>query len=54
MTNAPALFRLILQVPDLDQAAKFYAKLLADEGRGIPRATSRRLRAAARKRQGPR
>jgi len=39
MTNAPALFRLILQVPDLDQAAEFYAKLLADEGRRIPRAS---------------
>ncbi len=39
MANAPALFRLILQVPDLDQAAEFYAKLLADEGRRIPRAS---------------
>ena len=39
MAKAPALFRLILQVPDLDQAAEFYAKLLADEGRRIPRAS---------------
>jgi extradiol dioxygenase family protein len=39
MANAPALFRLILQVPDLDQAAEFYSKLLADEGRRIPRAS---------------
>jgi catechol-2,3-dioxygenase len=40
MANAPALFRLILQVDDLDKAADFYAKLLADPGRRIPR-TSR-------------
>ncbi|MDQ3665602.1 MAG: VOC family protein [Acidobacteriota bacterium] len=39
MTNVPALFRLILQVPDLDEAAEFYATLLADEGRRIPRAS---------------
>lgn len=39
MASAPALFRLILQVPDLDQAAEFYSKLLADEGRRIPRAS---------------
>ena len=33
------LFRIILQVPDLDQAAEFYAKLLDDQGRRIPRAS---------------
>jgi catechol-2,3-dioxygenase len=37
MANEPTLFRVILQVSDLDQAAEFYAKLLADEGRRIPR-----------------
>ena len=36
---APNLFRIILQVPDLDQAAEFYGKLLDDEGRRIPRAS---------------
>jgi hypothetical protein len=35
---ADKLFRLILQVADLDQAAAFYAKLLNDPGRRIPRA----------------
>ncbi|MBA3571877.1 MAG: VOC family protein [Pyrinomonadaceae bacterium] len=39
MANAPTLYRVILQVSDLDQAAEFYAKLLADEGRRIPRAS---------------
>jgi hypothetical protein len=39
MTNAPALFRLILQVDDLDRASEFYAKLLDDPGRRIPRAS---------------
>ena len=39
MANAPALFRVILQVSDLDKAAEFYANLLADEGRRIPRAS---------------
>lgn len=39
MANAPTLYRVILQVPDLDRAAEFYAKLLADEGRRIPRAS---------------
>ncbi len=39
MTNAPALFRIILQVPDLDQAEEFYGKLLNDAGRRIPRAS---------------
>jgi predicted enzyme related to lactoylglutathione lyase len=36
---APPLFRLILQVDDLDKAAEFYAKLLDDPGRRIPRAS---------------
>ena len=36
---ADKLFRVILQVSDLDEAAAFYAKLLNDEGRRIPRAS---------------
>lgn len=39
MANTPKLFRIILQVSELDRAAEFYAKLLADEGRMIPRAS---------------
>lgn len=39
MATAPALFRIILQVPDLDQAEDFYGKLLGDRGRRIPRAS---------------
>ena len=39
MTNAPKLFRVILQVDDLDKAAAFYAELLDDPGRRIPRAS---------------
>ncbi len=39
MANIPALFRVILQVSDLDKAAEFYAKLLDSEGRRIPRAS---------------
>src|SRR5712691_9351481 len=39
MTKVPKLFRVILQVSDLDKAAEFYAKLLDDEGRRIPRAS---------------
>lgn len=39
MTQAPALFRMILQVSDLDRAAEFYSNLLGDEGRRIPRAS---------------
>ena len=39
MTQAPTLFRIILQVSDLDQAEEFYTKLLGDEGRRIPRAS---------------
>src|SRR6267154_4836091 len=34
---APTLFRIALQVGDLDQASAFYAKLLDDQGRRIPR-----------------
>jgi catechol 2,3-dioxygenase-like lactoylglutathione lyase family enzyme len=37
--TVPKLFRVILQVSDLDKAAEFYSKLLADEGRRIPRAS---------------
>jgi predicted enzyme related to lactoylglutathione lyase len=36
---ADKLFRIILQVNDLDKAAEFYAKLLDDPGRRIPRAS---------------
>lgn len=36
---APNLFRIILQVDDLDKAAEFYANLLDDPGRRIPRAS---------------
>ena len=39
MASAPTLFRVILQVSDLDKAAEFYAKLLDDAGRRIPRAS---------------
>ena len=39
MANAPALFRLVLQVDDLDKASEFYANLLDDPGRRIPRAS---------------
>jgi predicted enzyme related to lactoylglutathione lyase len=39
MGNGPMLFRIILQVGDLDQAAEFYSRLLDDEGRRIPRAS---------------
>lgn len=34
---ADKLFRIVLQVDDLDKAAEFYAKLLGDPGRRIPR-----------------
>jgi len=34
---APKLFRIALQVGDLDQASAFYSRLLADPGRRIPR-----------------
>ena len=36
---APRLFRIILQVSDLEKAAAFYGKLLDDPGRTIPRAS---------------
>jgi hypothetical protein len=36
---ADKLFRIILQVDDLDMAAGFYGKLLDDPGRRIPRAS---------------
>src|SRR5712664_3305971 len=36
---ADKLFRVILQVGDLDRAADFYARLLDDPGRRIPRAS---------------
>ena len=36
---AATLFRIILQVSDLENAAAFYAKLLDDPGRTIPRAS---------------
>lgn len=36
---ADKLFRIILQVADLDQAADFYAMLLNDRGRTIPNAS---------------
>jgi predicted enzyme related to lactoylglutathione lyase len=39
MSAATTLFRLILQVDDLDKASDFYAKLLDDPGRRIPRAS---------------
>ncbi len=39
MADAPSLFRMILQVPDLDKASEFYSKLLDNEGRRIPRAS---------------
>ncbi len=33
------LFRLVVQVSDLDKAAEFYSQLLGDPGRRIPRAS---------------
>jgi hypothetical protein len=39
VASAPPLFRLILQVDDLDKAAEFYAKLMGEPGRRIPRAS---------------
>jgi catechol-2,3-dioxygenase len=39
MAETPALFRIILQVSDLDQAEEFYGKLLSDRGRRIPYAS---------------
>lgn len=37
MANTSKLFRVILQVSDLDKATEFYSKLLDDKGRRIPR-----------------
>ena len=34
---SPTLYRIVLQVDNLDQAAEFYSKLLGDRGRRIPR-----------------
>ena len=34
---APTLYRIILQVDNLDQAEQFYGTLLGDRGRRIPR-----------------
>ena len=34
---APTLYRIILQVDNLDKAEEFYGKLLGDPGRRIPR-----------------
>lgn len=39
MAKAPALFRLILQVDDLDKAEDFYGTLLGERGRRIPYAS---------------
>jgi catechol-2,3-dioxygenase len=39
MAQTPKLFRVILQVDDLDRAEQFYGKLLGDPGRRIPRAS---------------
>lgn len=36
---APPLYRIILQVDNLDRAEEFYGKLLGDPGRRIPRAS---------------
>ena len=36
---APTLFRIILQVDDLDKAEEFYGTILGDRGRPIPRAS---------------
>ena len=36
---APTLYRIILQVDNLDKAEAFYGTLLGDRGRRIPRAS---------------
>lgn len=36
---APTLYRIILQVDNLDQAEEFYGQLLGDRGRRIPHAS---------------
>ena len=38
MSDATVLYRIILQVDDLDRAEEFYGTLLGDRGRRIPRA----------------
>jgi len=35
MTDVPKLYRVVLQVSDLDRAAEFYSKLLGTQGRRI-------------------
>lgn len=39
MPQPPPLYRIILQVSDLDRAEEFYGQLLGDRGRRIPRAS---------------
>lgn len=39
MAETPVLFRIILQVANLDQAEEFYGTLLDDRGRRIPYAS---------------
>jgi hypothetical protein len=39
MSNATVLYRIILQVDDLDKAETFYGQLLGDRGRRIPYAS---------------
>ncbi len=36
MTDSPKLFRVILEVADLEQASALYAELLGQEGRRLP------------------
>jgi catechol 2,3-dioxygenase-like lactoylglutathione lyase family enzyme len=38
VSDTPILYRLILQVDDLDKAEEFYGTLLGERGRRIPRA----------------
>jgi extradiol dioxygenase family protein len=38
MSDATVIYRIILQVDDLDKAEEFYGKLLGDRGRRIPHA----------------
>jgi catechol 2,3-dioxygenase-like lactoylglutathione lyase family enzyme len=39
VADTPILYRIILQVDDLDKAEEFYGTLLGDRGRRIPRAS---------------
>ena len=39
MSNSTVLYRIILQVDDLDKAEDFYGQLLGDRGRRIPYAS---------------